>query len=99
VGDLLLVLFWAAMNASWLVAILSRSHPRLVARAMSFGLAAPTLSMYAKMVARAFGSLLAPNLVLLFYPVSRGSVVLQVLGISYPAAIRYAAACGNELIK
>eukprot|EP00775_Hariotina_reticulata_P001549 gene1549-1888_t len=89
VGDLLLVLFWAAVNASWMAAILARSRPRLVARALSFGLAAPTLSMNAKMVARAFGSLLAPNLVLLFYPVSRGSVVLQALGISYPAAIRY----------
>jgi hypothetical protein len=30
-----------------------------------------------------------PNLVLLFFPVSRGSVLLQVLGLPYPAAIRY----------
>jgi hypothetical protein len=34
--------------------------------------------------------LLFPNLVMLFYPVTRGSVVLQASGISYPDAIRWA---------
>jgi hypothetical protein len=33
--------------------------------------------------------LLFPNLVLLFYPVSRGSILLQAAGLSYPSAIRY----------
>jgi hypothetical protein len=41
-----------------------------------------------KMVAELFGSLLAPNLVLLLYPVTRGSVVLQALQLPYPEAIR-----------
>jgi hypothetical protein len=41
------------------------------------------------LVAVALGSLLFPNLVMLFYPVTRGSVVLQASGISYPDAIRY----------
>jgi hypothetical protein len=40
------------------------------------------------LVAVALGSLLFPNLVMLFYPVTRGSVVLQASGISYPDAIR-----------
>lgn len=31
-------------------------------------------------------ALLYPNLLLLFYPISRGSALLQALGISYPAA-------------
>lgn len=42
-----------------------------------------------KCVARSLGALLYPNLAVLFYPVSRGSVVLQAMNIPYPAAIRY----------
>jgi hypothetical protein len=34
-------------------------------------------------------ALLFPNLLLLFYPVSRGSALLQAAGLSYPEAIRY----------
>jgi hypothetical protein len=45
------------------------------------------------LVAVALGSLLFPNLVMLFYPVTRGSVVLQASGISYPDAIRCAYFC------
>jgi hypothetical protein len=44
--------------------------------------------MVAKMLAKSFGALIAPNLVLLFYPITRGSVVLQVLRLPYPEAIR-----------
>jgi hypothetical protein len=40
-------------------------------------------------VAVAFGVFLLPNFVLLFYPVTRGSVVLQMAGLSYPDAIRW----------
>jgi hypothetical protein len=45
--------------------------------------------MIVKMVAESFGALLAPNLVLLLYPVTRGSVVLQALRLPYPEAIRW----------
>jgi hypothetical protein len=45
-------------------------------------------AMVVKVVAESFGSLLAPNLVLLLYPVTRGSVVLQALRLPYPEAIR-----------
>jgi hypothetical protein len=51
-------------------------------------LAAALQAMIVKMVAESVGSLLAPNLVLLFYPVTRGSVVLQALPLLYPEAIR-----------
>jgi hypothetical protein len=44
--------------------------------------------MVAKMLAKSYGSLIAPNLVLLFYPITRGSVVLQALQLPYPEAIR-----------
>jgi hypothetical protein len=44
--------------------------------------------MLAKMLAKSFGSLIAPNLVLLFYPITRGSAVLQALQLPYPEAIR-----------
>ena len=44
--------------------------------------------MLVKMVAESLGGLLAPNLVLLLYPISRGSVVLQALRLPYPEAIR-----------
>jgi hypothetical protein len=40
------------------------------------------------MLAKSFGSLIEPNLMLLFYPITRGSVVLQVLRLPYPEAIR-----------
>lgn len=39
-----------------------------------------------------------PNLVLLFYPVSRGSTLLQVSGVTYPAAIRYHRWLGNWIM-
>jgi hypothetical protein len=42
-----------------------------------------------QLVAVALGSLLFPNLVMLFYPVTRGSVLLQASGMSYPDAIRW----------
>lgn len=44
--------------------------------------------MIFKMLAKSFASLLAPHLVLLLYPISRGSVVLQALRLPYPEAIR-----------
>jgi hypothetical protein len=44
--------------------------------------------MAAKMLAKSCGSLIAPNLVLLFYPITKGSVVLQALRLPYPEAIR-----------
>jgi hypothetical protein len=44
--------------------------------------------MMVKMVAKSVGALLAPNLVLLMYPITRGSVVLQALQLPYPEAIR-----------
>lgn len=46
-----------------------------------------------KCVARSLGTLLFPNLTLLFYPVARGSVVLQAFNIPYPAAIRCEQVC------
>lgn len=39
--------------------------------------------------ASALGSLLFPNLAVLFYPVSRGSALLQAAGVPYAAAIRH----------
>jgi hypothetical protein len=52
----------------------------------------PPLLLACELVAVALGSLLFPNLVLLFYPVTRGSAVLAAAGFSYPEAIR----CGEH---
>lgn len=44
-----------------------------------------------ELLAVALGSLLFPNLLLLFFPISRGSVVLAAARLAYPDAIR----CGG----
>lgn len=89
VGDLLLICTWAAINISWFSAALAYYQHKAVLKAAGNGLASATGQQLVKAVARSFGATLAPNLVLLLYPVSRGSVVLQVFGVSYPAGIRY----------
>lgn len=86
--DLLIICLWAAINASWLSATINAHYKRALLKAVQAGLAVPPGEAVAKAVARGFGYGLAPNLCLLFYPVTRGSVVLQVLGLSYPSAIR-----------
>jgi hypothetical protein len=89
VGDLLVVCLWAAINISWFSAALAYYQHKAVLKAAANGLGSATGQQLVKAAARSFGATLAPNLVLLFYPVSRGSVVLQVLGLSYPAGIRW----------
>jgi len=49
---------------------------------------ADTHGLELQLIAVACGVFLLPNFVLLFYPVTRGSVVLQAAGLSYPDAIR-----------
>lgn len=88
VGDLLVLCIWAAINISWFSAALGYYQHKAALKAAANGLASLTGQQLAKAAARSFGATLAPNLVLLFYPVSRGSAVLQVLGLSYPAGIR-----------
>lgn len=88
VGDLLLICVWAAINISWFSAALAYYQHKAVLKAAANGLAGATGQQLVKAAARSFGATLAPNLVLLLYPVSRGSAVLQVFGVSYPAGIR-----------
>jgi hypothetical protein len=49
--------------------------------------------MLVEMAAKSLGSSMAANIVLLFYPITRGSVLLQALRLSYPEAIRCAQVC------
>lgn len=88
VQDLLLVCMWAAINLSWFTAAFAYYQRKATLKAAANGLAGATGQQVLKAAARSFGATLAPNLVLLFYPVSRGSVVLQMTGLSYPAGIR-----------
>ena len=88
VADLLLVCLWAAINLSWFTAALAYYQHKAVLKAAANGLGSATGQQLLKAAARSFGATLAPNLGLLMYPVSRGSAVLQVLGVSYPAGIR-----------
>lgn len=60
------------------------------AKMVQLGFTSPPPHMQVNYAARSFGTLLGPNLVALFFPVARGSVILQAMGLSYPAAIRYA---------
>lgn len=87
-----MVCVWAAINMSWFSAAFAyythKAALKAAAAAGSNGLTSATGQQIAKAAARSFGATLAPNLVLLFYPVSRGSVVQQAMGISYPAGIR-----------
>jgi len=86
--DLLVVCMWAAINLSWFTAAFAYYQHKTALKAAANGLASATGQQAMNAAARSFGATLAPNLVLLFYPVSRGSVVLQMTGLSYPAGIR-----------
>jgi hypothetical protein len=88
VQDLLLISLWAAINLSWFTAAFNYYQHKATLKAVANGLKSATGQQFTKELARTFGATLAPNLVLLFYPISRGSVVMQTLGISYPAGIR-----------
>ena len=48
----------------------------------------PVWALEVMLASIALGQLLMPNLALLFFPVARGSPLLQAAGISYPAAVR-----------
>eukprot|EP00879_Flechtneria_rotunda_P005830 GHRR01006134.1.p1 GENE.GHRR01006134.1~~GHRR01006134.1.p1 ORF type:complete len:902 (+),score=349.32 GHRR01006134.1:184-2889(+) len=87
ISDLLIIICWLALQAAWMAAIMGR-YQKLVPffERLTDN---PTWLLECQLVAVALGSLLFPNFVLLFYPVTRGSVVLQASGISYPDAIRY----------
>ncbi len=50
---------------------------------------APTWQLEWQLISTTFGALLFPNFILLFYPVARGSVLLQATGLSWPEGIRY----------
>eukprot|EP00879_Flechtneria_rotunda_P025758 GHRR01027400.1.p2 GENE.GHRR01027400.1~~GHRR01027400.1.p2 ORF type:complete len:139 (+),score=27.38 GHRR01027400.1:168-584(+) len=86
ISDLLIIICWLALQAAWMAAIMGR-YQKLVPffERLTDN---PTWLLECQLVAVALGSLLFPNFVLLFYPVTRGSVVLQASGISYPDAIR-----------
>jgi hypothetical protein len=85
-ADLTVVCCWALVNATWLYAILTRYFS--LVPFFSRVAHTPLWLLQLELVAVALGSLLFPNFVLLFYPVIRGSVVLQAADISYPDAIR-----------
>ncbi|KAF6254932.1 hypothetical protein COO60DRAFT_273403 [Scenedesmus sp. NREL 46B-D3] len=87
--DLAVLCFLAAVNGSWLSGIIMANTRKMMKKTAQHGLTAPTMVMVAKMLAKSLASLIAPNLVLLFYPITRGSVVLQALRLPYPEAIRY----------
>uniref|UniRef100_A0A383W8R5 Ferric oxidoreductase domain-containing protein n=1 Tax=Tetradesmus obliquus TaxID=3088 RepID=A0A383W8R5_TETOB len=86
VQDLSVLCFLVAVNAIWATALLLENWRQLPALQ---GYSAPTKATLVKMVAESLGGLLAPNLVLLLYPITRGSVMLQALRLPYPEAIRY----------
>ncbi|WIA44569.1 hypothetical protein OEZ86_007294 [Tetradesmus obliquus] len=85
-ADALVVAAWAAINVAWMFAMMDR-YFKLIPFFSGGGTPLPLLRLM--LVAVALGSLLFPNLLMLFYPVTRGSVVLAASGISYPDAIRY----------
>lgn len=86
VKDALLVGLWICINCVWFF-YSERRYLQLVPEFKGLGI--PVWSLEVSVTAVAFGNLLFPNLVLLFYPVARGSVLLQASGLSYPEAIRY----------
>ncbi|WIA40883.1 hypothetical protein OEZ86_004546 [Tetradesmus obliquus] len=86
--DWAVLCFLAAVNIIWAAAQLTDHWQQLLLKAASEGLSTPSNAMIFKMLAKSFASLLAPHLVLLLYPISRGSVVLQALRLPYPEAIR-----------
>ncbi|WIA20666.1 hypothetical protein OEZ85_005041 [Tetradesmus obliquus] len=88
--DLAVLCFLAAVNIIWAAALLTSSWRQLLLESAFQGYAAPAnvRAMIVMMLAKCCGSLLAPNLVLLLYPISRGSVVLQAMRLPYPEAIR-----------
>lgn len=100
--DLLVIVLWAAINASWMAALITQNRQsavhRMATAAPSLAVHRPSPSKIVSLVAKSLGGLLAPNLVVLFYPISRGSVVLPALGLSYPAAIRYLSCCTTESV-
>lgn len=83
VHDAVAVLTWLAINATWMYFILHR-YFSVFAHA-----AVPGWKLKAIVISVALGQLLFPNLAVLFFPISRGSVLLQVSRISFPVAIKY----------
>ena len=96
-SDLLVICLWAAINFSWFTSALAYYQHKAVLKAAANGLADGTRQAVLKAAARSCGATLAPNLALLMYPVSRGSAVLQMLGVSYPAGIRCATSSVGSL--
>ncbi|GBF98331.1 ferric reductase [Raphidocelis subcapitata] len=87
-ADAAVVAFGLAFNGLWAAAILGRyySLADLLAR---LDRGTPRWAIQTELTAIGLGALLYPNLLLLFYPISRGSALLQALGVSYPSAVRY----------
>lgn len=78
VADACVVLFWLLVNGTWLYFILGRYFK--LADFFSKFAHQPVWRVEILLTAAGLGAALFPNLVMLFYPVSRGSILLQVIG-------------------
>lgn len=77
--DLILFAAWAAYNAAWLATITVKYTGKLP----------PGRPPSPKLVAKMLAALAIPSIMLLLFPVSRGSVLNQALGLTYNEAIRF----------
>lgn len=86
-ADAAAVAAWMGVNVLWGAYILRR-YWSLIPLFSKLG-STPLWVLQVELVAVGLGGLLFPNLVLLFYPIARGSILLQAAGLSYPQGIKY----------